>query len=104
VSNIQVEHAHSLGLEEVRARVHALGDYLTTKHGIAVTWEGDRASVKGRYLVVVIEGSVTLEADKVTFEAKDPGLLWRSKAKEYLTRKLAKYLDPQTPLSELPRA
>jgi hypothetical protein len=30
-------------------------------------------------------------------------MLWRGKAKEYLVRKLEKYLDPNVALGDLPR-
>ena len=36
------------------------------------------------------------------FEGKDPGMLWRGKAKDYLAAKLQKYLNPATRLEDLP--
>ena len=99
-----IDHAHSLPVDDARARIRALGEYLTNKHGIAVTWVGDdQAKIAGKYLVVFIEGSVSIEPSRVRFEGKDPGMLWRGKAKDYLAAKLQKYLNPATQLADLPR-
>lgn len=53
--------------------------------------------------MVSIEGSVSIEPSRVRFEGKDPGMLWRGKAKDYLAAKLQKYLNPATQLEDLPR-
>jgi Putative polyhydroxyalkanoic acid system protein (PHA_gran_rgn) len=89
--------------DDAKARLMALGEYFTNKHGIAVTWSGDKAQVKGKYLVVSIEGSLSFDGTKAIFDGKDPGMLWRGKAKDYLTAKIAKYLDPQNSIDSLPR-
>ncbi len=98
-----IEREHSLAEDEARARIRALGEYFSNKHGMTVTWTGDDvATIRGRYMVVTVEGSVTVSPGKVRFEGKDPGMLWRGKAKEYLGHKLDKYLNPSTPVDELP--
>jgi hypothetical protein len=95
---------HGLGLPDARARLHALGDYLSNKYGLAIRWTGeDEASVSGSYLVVTVSGSLRLTPATVTFSGKDPGMLWRGKAKDYLTRKLERYLNPNVGLEDLPR-
>ena len=95
---------HRLELSDARARLHALGDYLANKHGLTVTWTGDdEASVSGSYLVVTISGNLRVTPSAVTFSGKDPGMLWRGKAKDYLLGKLDKYLNPSTPVDALPR-
>ncbi len=98
------EQPYSIPKEDARARLQALSDYLRSKIGLKVTWDGDRASVSGRYMVVSIDGSLILDQSVVRFEGKDPGFLWRGKAKDYLSRKLALYLDAATPLDKLQRA
>ncbi len=99
----EIDYPHSLPIEDARARIHALADYLSNKHGINVTWDGDdRANIRGKYLVVSIEGSVDVGDKSVRFSGKDPGMLWRGKAKDYLTGKLKKYLDASTPVADLP--
>ncbi len=101
----EIEHKHSFSVEEARARIGALGEYLQNKHGLSVNWTGDdTATINGKYLVVTIEGSVEVKADKVSFSGKDPGMLWRSKAKDYLNGKLSKYLDAATDVDALPRS
>ena len=95
---------HRLELADARARLHALGDYLAGKYGLTINWTSeDEASISGSYLVVTIQGTLRLTPTVVTFSGKDPGMLWRGKAKDYLQRKLDKYLNPSTPLEALPR-
>jgi hypothetical protein len=99
-----IDQNHTLDLDDARERVRAFGDYLSNKHGIGVTWtSANTAAVRGKFLVVTIDATVTVEATRVHFEGKDPGMLWRGKAKDYIAHKLAKYLDPSTALTELPR-
>lgn len=93
----------SISQEDAAQRLKAFGEYLQHKHGIAVTWSGDRASVRGKYTVVSIEGELLFEGGKAVFEGKDPGFLFRGKAKDYLTGKLSLYLDPTRTLDDLPR-
>lgn len=101
---MHIDFPHRLPRDEARARLKALGDYLHNKHGIAVTWDGDEGRIKGRYLVVAIDGTVSLCEGKVVFDGKDPGMLWRRKAQAYLEHKLGRYLDPATTPDQLPRA
>jgi hypothetical protein len=102
---MNLEYKYSFPLAEAKERCKALGEYLQNRHHIGVTWDpsGDRATIKGKYMVVTIEGSVVLKEGVVLFDGKDPGFLWRNKAKEYLLGKLQKYLDPKTPVDQLPR-
>lgn len=102
--SLRIEHKHDLGIDDARERIRALGDYLNNKHGIGVTWTGqNEAKVLGKFMVVTIDATVTVEDKRVCFEGKDPGMLWRGKAKEYLTRKMGTYLDPGRRLEDLPR-
>jgi hypothetical protein len=95
---------HGFSLADARARLHAMGDYFANKYGLTVTWTGeDEATISGSYLVVTISGTLKLSPNSVSFTGKDPGMLWRGKAKDYLQGKLAKYLDPGNPLEALPR-
>jgi hypothetical protein len=98
------DYKHDFSMEDARARLQALGEYLYNRHGIAVTWNGDKASFRGKYMVVSIEGEMALEPGVVKVHGKDPGMLWRAKAKSYLQEKLATYLDPSTPIDALPRS
>ena len=98
-----LEYRFTMSKDDARARLHALGEYLHNKHGLSVSWSGDTAQVSGRYLVVAIEGALSVGDGVAKFNGKDPGFLWRGKAKEYLEHKLRTYLDPSRPLDQLPR-
>jgi hypothetical protein len=51
VMSFELSCPHGLVLPDARARLHALGDYLSNKYGLTVTWTGeDEASVSGSYL------------------------------------------------------
>lgn len=99
----ELQVPHPLPPEDARARLRALGEYLGNKYGLTLTWTGeDEARVTGSYLVVSIDGTIRLSPGRVEFSGKDPGMLWRGKARDYLTAKLARYLDPKNPLASLP--
>lgn len=102
--SMHIEYRYTVSKDDARARLRAFGEYLENKHGIGVTWVADdKATVRGKYMVVSIEGEMQLKDGLVVFDGKDPGFLWRGKAKDYLNGKLAKYLDAKTPLDSLPR-
>lgn len=102
---MNIEYKHGLGKAEAKARLEALGEYLSNRHGIRVSWSSDeRATFTGKYMVVSIEGELSLTDEKVSFTGKDPGMLWRKKATSYIRDKLESYLDPKTPLDSLPRS
>lgn len=100
---MEIDYKHELPLDDARARLEVLGEYLHNRHGIKVTWTGDRARFVGKYMVVKIDGEMTLDAGMVKFRGEDPGFLWRKKASEYIQGKLKAYLDPKTTLADLPR-
>jgi hypothetical protein len=101
---MRIDYKHNLPKEDARARLEALGEYLGNKHGINVSWSGDQARFSGKYMVVSIDGNLTLGDGEVTFTGKDPGMLWRKKAQGYIEGKLKSYLDPATPVDQLPRS
>jgi hypothetical protein len=101
---MEIDYKHDLSSTDAKARLEALADYLGTRHGIKVSWvEPTKARFSGRYLVVKIEGELTMDEKMVRFRGEDPGFLWRKKATDYIHGKLSKYLDPRTPLAALPR-
>lgn len=92
---MEIEQTHAFGLDEARARLRALADYLSNKHGMTVQWlDEDRARIVGKYAVVSIDAEARLEKSRVLIKGRDPGLLWRGPAKKYISAKLAAYLDP----------
>ena len=101
---MEIDYKHALPDDEVKARLDALGEYLSNKHGIKVQWvDATRAKFAGKYMVVKIDGELSMGKNVVKFRGEDPGFLWRKRAVEYIEGKLASYLDPKTPLSALSR-
>src|SRR5262245_51190228 len=101
---MKFDYAHSLVKEDAQTRLQLLGEYLNRRHGIQVSWTGNRGVFRGKYLVVSIEGELAIGDGVIHVTGKDPGLLWRNRAIEYLKRKLAIYLDPNCPVQDLPTA
>ena len=100
---MEIDFKYALSDTDARARLEILGQYLQNKHGIKVSWlESDRAKFSGKYLVVKIDGELTIKNGLAQFRGEDPGFLWRGRAKDYIESKLAKYLDPKTAEGELP--
>lgn len=100
---MEIDFPYALSDQDARARLEILGQYLNNKHGIKVTWvDGVRATFSGKYLVVKIEGEMTVDGGRVRFRGQDPGFLWRNRAKDYIAGKLEKYLDPQATPDALP--
>lgn len=100
---MEIDFRYALSDEDARSRLEILGQYLGNKHGIQVTWvDRTRARFSGKYLVVKIDGELTVGNGQAQFRGEDPGFLWRSRAKDYIQGKLAKYLDPKAEPSQLP--
>ncbi len=100
---MEIDFPYSLSDQDALSRLQILALYLTNRHGIKVTWlDQTRAHFHGKYLVVKIEGDLTLAEGHARFKGEDPGFLWRNRAKDYIQSKLAKYLDPTAVATELP--
>lgn len=99
---MQFDYPHEVALDEAQERLERLGTYLVNRHGINVEWDGPACTIDGKYLLVKIEGKMTIEEKRVHFDGRDPGMLWRGKAIKYLKEKLEMYLDTTTPINELP--
>ena len=100
---MEIDYPYALSDLDAKTRLEILGQYLGNRHGIKVTWvDPQRAKFTGKYLVVKIDGELTLGNGKASFKGEDPGFLWRSRAKDYIQGKLAKYLDPKNAPDQLP--
>ena len=100
---MEIDFKYALSYEEASSRLEILGKYLKNKHGIKVSWvDADRARFSGKYLVVKIDGELSMKNGMAQFRGEDPGFLWRGRAKDYIESKLAKYLDPKALPAELP--
>ena len=95
---------HELEFDDARTRLRALGEYLANRYGMTVQWADDSASISGKYMLVRIEGTLTVGRDQIACRGKDPGMLWRKKATDYVRKKLTQYLDPSVAVESLPRS
>lgn len=100
---MEIDFPYTFSEEDALARLQILGEYLRNRHGITVTWlDSSRAKFSGKYMVVNIDGELSIGSGRAQFKGADPGFLWRKRAAEYIRGKLAKYLDPNTPVADLP--
>jgi|SRR5665647_2101129 len=100
---MEIDFQYVLSDQEARSRLELLGQYLVNKHGIKVTWQDEnRARFSGKYLLVKIEGELSVGNSHAQFKGEDPGFLLRGRAKDYIQSKLAKYLDPKIAIGDLP--
>lgn len=86
---------HQFSLSDARNRVQLLLDYWHHRFGVQSHWEGNRAQVSGELFGVPFQATVVLHRDRVEAEATDPGALLRGSARDYVWRKLKKYLHPK---------
>ena len=100
---MEIDFQYVLSDQDAKDRLDVLGQYLQNKHGIKVSWlEDTRAKFAGKYLVVKIDGELTIKNGLAQFRGEDPGFLWRGRAKDYIQSKLEKYLDPKATPADLP--
>lgn len=100
---MEIDFPYVLSDQDARDRLDILARFLANKHGIQVTWlDPAKARFQGKYLVVRIDGELTLGGGRAKFRGEDPGFLWRGKAKDYIQNKLATYLDPKATPETLP--
>ncbi len=100
---MEIDFQYVLSEGDARARLEILGQYLANKHGIQVTWvDTTRARFSGKYLLVKIEGDLSMGNGHARFKGEDPGFLLRGRAKDYIQSKLAMYLDPKIAVADLP--
>jgi hypothetical protein len=99
---MEIDFKYVVTDEDAKTRLELLGQYLSNKHGIKVSWvDENRARFAGKYLVVKIEGELSIKNGRAIFKGEDPGFLWRNRAKDYIEGKLASYLDPKTETAKL---
>jgi hypothetical protein len=100
---MEIDFQYVLSEDDARTRLEILGQYLVNRHGIKVTWiDATRARFSGKYLLVKIEGDLSMGNGRAQFKGEDPGFLLRGRAKDYIQSKLAKYLDPKVAVADLP--
>jgi hypothetical protein len=97
--NFEVPHTHSR--EDAKKRVEALLSYWKRKYGVESSWDGFKATMKGKAVGVTIDGNLEVLGNKLAGGAADPGFLIRGQAQKYLTRKFSEYLDASRSLEAL---
>ncbi len=98
---LKFEVPNAVSLDDAKKRVEALLAYWKRKYNVNSNWDGLSATMQGKAVGVSIDGALTVLADKISGEAKDPGMLLRGQAQKYLTRKFAEYLNPDKTLEQI---
>ena len=99
---INFEVPHQLSKDEVKRRLEMLAQHWGSKYGVKTNWTSpDQATIQGKAMGLTINANLTIGDKAVGGEATDPGMLFRSKAKSYLTEKFNFYLDPSKSLEDL---
>jgi hypothetical protein len=86
---------HHFSVDDARARTQMMLDYWKKAYGVESRWEGNRAFVKGRVIGVHIDAYIDVTESSVGGEGVDPGPFVRSLARDYVQKKLLKYMHPQ---------
>lgn len=93
MKKISFEVPNPLPTSDAKERISSLFEYWSTKYGIVSSWNGNKASLKGKAMGFIIEADLEILADRVAGSATDPGMLMRGQAKKYLSRKFHQYLS-----------
>ena len=101
MASMHFERAYTLAEDDARARLRALSDYWTKKHGIEIRWEGDTVHLAGNKLGVKFSGSVRLGGGRLVADVETNWMAKKLGALDYVERKLDHYLDPAVALAEL---
>ena len=98
---MRIEESHSFTVEEAQQRLKLLVDGWQKKYGVNATWSGSSVTVSGKAMGVTIDATVKVESNRILAEGKDPGLLLRSAATNYIKKKFGEFFDPKVTLADL---
>jgi hypothetical protein len=98
---MQLDRAYQLDEEDALARLRALSDYWTKRHGIVARWSGNEVALSGKVKGVKFEGQVRIGGGRLVGEMDAGFLAEKLGARKYVEGKLDDYLDPKTTLDEL---
>jgi hypothetical protein len=93
MGTIRDEFPHKLSEGDALKRMQLLTGYWQKKHGLTGNWNGGVGKVAGKVMGITFDATITVGPKSVIAEGTDPGFLFRSKAKEYLAKKITEYLD-----------
>jgi uncharacterized protein YqgC (DUF456 family) len=86
---------HHFSVADARARTQMLLDYWAKAYGVKHSWHGDRVFVTGKVIGVQIDAFIDVKDDAVGGEGTDPGPFVRGLARDYVQKKLQKYMHPE---------
>lgn len=104
MGSMKFEVPHTLSKDDAKKRIEQLTHYWQSKYGIQSNWQGDGASMLGKVMGIKLEAKFSVTDTAVQGEGTDPGMLFRDKAKKYLTHKFSTFLDPSKSLEDLKKA
>ena len=102
MGQIQLNFPTNIPVPQCQQRLNRLASWLRREANITTTWHGNRAYMKGKYLVVDIQAVVIFAPGMVTVAAEEPAPLFRGKAESFLKEKFALYFNPNVQLERLP--
>jgi Putative polyhydroxyalkanoic acid system protein (PHA_gran_rgn) len=88
----KVDHHYSVA--DARARTQMMLDYWKKAYGVRSSWDGDRVYISGRVIGVQIDAYIDVTPESVGGEGADPGPFMRGLARDYVQKKLQKYMHP----------
>ncbi|MBS1148598.1 MAG: hypothetical protein H6Q89_296 [Myxococcaceae bacterium] len=92
---ITLKVGHKFSTAEAHVRVQMLLDYWKSRFGVSQRWNGERVWVSGSIVGVDFDAILEVSDGQVQCESTDPGGMWRNFARDYVSRKLHKYLHPK---------
>ncbi len=91
---ITLRVGHKLTTDEAHVRVEQMLEYWKKRFSVTHTWSGEKVFVTGKIYSVDFKAILEVTNQQVACESSDPGGLWRSFARDYVGKKLKKYLHP----------
>ncbi|MBC7172820.1 MAG: polyhydroxyalkanoic acid system family protein [Polyangiaceae bacterium] len=98
---MKLERRYAIPEDEARARLVALTDYWSKKHGIEAKWAGNDVTLRGKVLGVRFDGTVKVGAGQILADVNTGLLAERLGGRRYVESKLDDYLDPAVSLESL---
>lgn len=92
---ITLRVGHKFSTAEAHTRVQQLLDYWKTRFGLSQSWKGEQVFVSGSIVGVDFQAVLEVTDGQVRCESSDPGGMWRNFARDYVSKKLRKYLHPK---------
>lgn len=92
---ITLKVGHKFSTAEAHVRVQQLLDYWKKRFGVTQDWTGEKVWVSGSIVGVDFHAILEVSDGQVRCESTDPGGMWRGFARDYVAKKLRKYLHPK---------